>query len=81
MYQVGAHWHHLANTNELSMYDGDAACCQIFWPVVTIIIIIVNINIVMVLQHTLSYYFTVLLFCSYSKLVQIPQLRTWEQIL
>jgi len=25
----GAHWHHLANTTEPSVCDGDAALCQI----------------------------------------------------
>jgi len=28
-YIWGAHWHHLANTTEPSMCDGDAALCQI----------------------------------------------------
>jgi len=37
-YIWGAYWRHLKNTTEPSMCGGDAALCQIIWPLVTIIV-------------------------------------------
>jgi len=36
---VGAHWHHLANTTELSMCCGDAAFYQIILVVIIFVVI------------------------------------------